>query len=98
MDSERGCRPAVRRRVPRLAAAVTVTAVLAACQTGGPQALSLEEAKRVTAGFSGSFTPPPRIYERHHMARVDESRSSGELLTVNWIPPQTRRGHPGEGP
>ena len=57
---ERGCYTALRRRSIRLAAAVSVTAILAACQTGGPAALSLEEAKQVTAEFSGSFTPPPR--------------------------------------
>ena len=47
----------------RWAAVVSFAALgtLAACQTGGPPALSLEEAKQVTTTFEDrSFVPPPR--------------------------------------
>lgn len=40
---------------------LVLTVALAACQTdGGPSKLSLEQARNVTAGFSGSLAPPPR--------------------------------------
>ncbi len=43
-------------------AIMTMILSLAACQTGrgGPATVSLEEAKQITAEFSGSFTPPPK--------------------------------------
>ena len=56
-------RPAVdRTSLFRIAAIVfAVMAGLVGCRDGGPPALSLEEAKKVTATFEGqSFTPPPR--------------------------------------
>ena len=49
--------------------------LLAACQTGGPPALSLEEAKQVTANFQGkSFVAPPRTIS-DVMAMLDEAAS-----------------------
>ena len=48
----------------RLFAVVLATVWLAACQTGEPPPLSLDEAKKVTASFEGrSFVPPPRTIE-----------------------------------
>ncbi|MCH7486503.1 MAG: CHAT domain-containing protein [Proteobacteria bacterium] len=69
-----------------LLGAVLLLAALAACQGGGPPALTLDEAKKATAEFSGSFTPPPRTI-KNIMARIDESRSSGEHCGL--VPPQT---------
>ena len=44
-----------------LAHALTMSAVVAltGCQAGG-SSVSLEEAKQITARFSGNFTPPPK--------------------------------------
>ena len=55
-----GSNPARRlRAVLATITALAMVAALAACQTGAP-ALSLEEAKKITAKFSGAYTPPPR--------------------------------------
>ena len=55
------------RTVSRWLGVVLVTAMLpglAGCQPKGPQALSLAEAKKVTATFEGqSFVPPPKTIE-----------------------------------
>ena len=50
------------RHTVHVTAILALTVSLAACQTdGGPPALTLEEAKKVTATFEeSSFTPPPR--------------------------------------
>ncbi|MBW7997171.1 MAG: hypothetical protein FVQ81_11505 [Candidatus Glassbacteria bacterium] len=45
---------------PRQILCLIGVVLLGACQTSGPPALSLEEAKKVTAQFAGSFTPPPK--------------------------------------
>ena len=58
--------PSLAKRVglgvfPRPLAAAAGALLLAACQHGGPPALSLEEAKKVTATFEGQgFVPPPK--------------------------------------
>jgi tetratricopeptide (TPR) repeat protein len=47
--------------LPYLLLAITILAILTACQTPGREAMPLEEAKRVTASFTSStFVPPPR--------------------------------------
>ena len=46
-------------RISSLILTASLLPLLASCQTGGP-VLSLEEAKKATAEFSGSYTPPPR--------------------------------------
>ena len=50
-------------------------ALLVACQTGGPPAVSLEEAKQITATFEGAFTPPPRTIS-DISAMLDEAAST----------------------
>ena len=48
----------------RLLIVFVVIAFFVGCQTGGPPAMSLDEAKQVTAKFEGqSFVPPPRTIE-----------------------------------
>ena len=48
-------------RRPILPVCLTGALLLPACQTAGPQPMSIEEAKQVTASFSGTpFVPPPR--------------------------------------
>ena len=55
-------RDTTRRQLWGGAIALIPTLALAACQTDGtaPPAMSLNEARQITAGFSSSFTPPPK--------------------------------------
>ena len=66
----------VQRTRTAIAATVlaVMTGVLVGCQEGGPPALSLEEAKQVTATFErSSFTPPPKSI-RDITAILDQQR------------------------
>ena len=80
-------------RHPGLAAlaAGLLLAPLAACQTPWSPASSLEEAKKVTARFGGSFTPPPMPRSTTTSTKAVTSTaavfSNKIALLVRHIPP-----------
>lgn len=75
---------------PILKAIGTIGVILlgaAACQTEGTRApvVSLEEAKKVVAEFSGSFTPPPRSVN-DILSLFDETEMTDELCYLQAGP------------
>ena len=79
-------------------AAAAGTVLLVGCQTGGPPALSLEEAKKVTATFEGKgFVPPPKtiaditaILDQQKRADPEEAEKARAATTAE--PPPSARG------
>ncbi|MEE8122565.1 MAG: tetratricopeptide repeat protein, partial [Alphaproteobacteria bacterium] len=82
------------RHTVHVTAILALTVSLAACQTdGGPPALTLEEAKKVTATFEeSSFTPPPRTIKDitailDKEKRADPAAAAKALAEANKEPP-----------
>ena len=76
------------------AGTVLFSVLLSACQTGGAGApsVSVEEAKRITAGFSGSYTAPPKsIDDIVSMVAEVELPSEDCRERRNWSGDQVQR-------
>ena len=83
-------------RVRRPLFVIAGTLLLAACQTNGPPAVSLEEAKQITASFEGGFTPPPKTI-KDITAILDAQKPDAEVIekrreTADAKPPPGMRG------
>lgn len=78
-----------------LVSTVCVLPLITGCQTDSREAVSLEQAKQVTAKFEGqSFTPPPRTLEDITAILDQQKRSNPEAVTqakrrANQKPPKT---------
>ncbi len=79
------------RQVPYLIGA----ALLVACQTGGPPAVSLEEAKQITATFEGAFTPPPRTINDITAILDEQQLADPEKTNALIAPPPGALRHAG---
>ena len=77
----------------RTTAGLAVALSLTACQTA-PPAMSLDEAKRVTAAFSGTFVPPPRTIDDitailDQQPRADPAAAERARARAAETPPST---------